>query len=232
MTGTTRTHASRPCNKRVNQEKEWKRRRSGDRVDKDGWGVRRSAFRREFDYTHSTQSGLPVARERQSRRGASAAKRKLRKLAREDKLLRWAAELPEESCEWSVETEHTITETQSLETETLRPPTLEHQAQDEDKMTQDQDYALVMKFGCVTVRLPNTYLYNNQWYGTGECLVRYINGRWLVLPCDLVMDDLSYLYSDFAWEDGSIGFLTEVSVPQDPLCENIQGSYLNWLDSS
>ena len=232
MTGTTRTHASRPCNKRVNYEKEWKRRRSGDRVDKDRWDVRRSAFRREFDYTHSTRSGLPVARERQSRRGVSAAKRKLRKLAREDKLQRWAAELPEESYEGVVETEHTITETQSPETDTLRSPTLEQPTQDEDKMTLDEDYALVMKFGCVTVRLPNTYLYNNRLYGTGECLVRHIYGRWLVLPCDLVMDDLSYLYSPFAWEDGSIGLLTDVSVPQDPLTENIQGSYLNWLDSS
>lgn len=217
MTGTIRNHFSRACNKRVNHEKEWKRRRTVD-TSCETWCVRPGAFRREFDYSHSSQSHLPVRRHRQSRRSASAKKRLQRHRERGDKWRKWEDELQEDTSELPATT---TDQAEIIEPDKESPTNLTTEM--------DEDYALVMKFGSATVRLPNTYSYNNPLYETGECLVRYIFGRWLVLPCDLVMDDLSYLYSPYAWEDGSIGFLTDVILPAEPLCDNIQGSYLNWL---
>ena len=221
MTGTLRNHFSRACNKRVNKEKEWKRKRVVKNTC-ESWSVRPGAFRREFDYTHSADSKFPVPRYRQFRRSKSATTRMIRKRAREDKFNRLADNLPEDNQTWyqAEEIEAWNNWVQELEKDSLV-----YQKELDEESKYANDYALVMKFGSDTVRLPNTFTYSNKYFATGDCLVRCIGGRWLLLPCDAVLDDLSYLYSDFAWEQGSIGELFSVVLPEDPLTADISG----WL---
>ena len=212
MTGTIRKLFSRPCNKRVNHEKEWKRSRIVDSTC-DTWSVRPGAFRREFDYTHSTHANLPVARHRQYRRSVSATKRKERKRAHQDKLNR----LEDNDQEYA----------QMIVADFEPRDSAMSEKEDTDiSEVLDDDCSMVMKFGSSLVRLSNTYTYSNQYANTGQCLTRCIRGKWLVLPCDLVMDDLSYLYSDYAWEEGSIGTLMGVSIPDNPYSQDAQGWYV------
>lgn len=151
----------------------------------------------------------------------SSMKRKCYKLARKDKLYRIKHELQEETREWQVEEEAKWDKW----LDSLIKDSLVYQTHNEEESHHERKQFIVMKFGCDIVRLENTYSYNNIHCGTGECLVRYIGGKWLVLPCDLVMDDLSYLHSPLAWEVGSIGELDNVSFPRNPHHEYIKGLY-------
>lgn len=222
MTGTIRTSSSRSRNTRVNHEKEWKRRRIGNRIG-NSWDVRPGAFRRVYDYKHTTHSGDSVENKREIRRSGSALKRKAHKLARKDKLYRIERYLQEDMREWQVEEEEKWDKWE----DDLKKDSLVYEKLTEEEKQHAQDYALVMKFGSSTVRLPYTYIYSSLY--TGQCLVRYIGDKWLVLPCDLVLDDLTFLYSSCAWEHGSIGFLIDVTIPKDPICQDIKGHFLKWL---
>ena len=165
MTGTLRNHFSRACNKRVNQEKEWKRKRVVKNTC-ESWSVRPGAFRREFDYTHSADSKFPVPRYRQFRRSKSATTRMIRKRAREDKFNRLADNLPEDNQTWYQAEEEDSWNNWVQEHE---KDSLVYQKELDEESKYADDYALVMKFGSDMVRLPNTFTYSNKYFATGDC---------------------------------------------------------------
>ena len=112
---------------------------------------------------------------RQIMRSGSAMKRKAHKLARKDKIYRIERYLQEDMREWQVQEED---EWDKWE-DTLKKDSLVYEKLTEEEKQEALDYALVMKFGSATVRLPYTYTYRSLY--TGECLVRYIGDKWLVL---------------------------------------------------
>ena len=188
------------------------------------------------DYTHHKRKTAPYKKKKQSRKPETAAKREFRKLAREsamkrklhklsrqDKHYRIECDLQENTCENKIENEEEFDKW----LECLKKDSLVYENLTDEGEQHAQDYALVMKFGSATVRLPYTYRYSSLY--TGDCLVRYIGDKWLVLPCDLVMEDLSFLYSSCAWEHGSIGFLIDITLPKDPIRQDIKGHLLKWL---
>lgn len=220
MGKTIRNCSSRPSTSRVNRERTQKRMTINVCTDSDSWMKRNSAGRKSFSYVNAPHGRACFKNSSEFKRRHSAKANRDRKREREDKFNRFTDNLPEDNQTWyQAEDEDSWNNwTQELEKDSLV-----YQKELDEESKYADDYALVMKFGSDTVRLPNTFTYSNNYLLTGDCLVRCIGGRWLVLPRDLVMDDLSYLYSDFAWEDYSIGELFVVILPEEPLTEHIQG---------
>ena len=81
---------------------------------------------------------------------------------------------------------------------------------------------IFVKFGddfCIADR---TYTYELEGDGT-KCLVREINGEFLVMPCDHFMDHPEDINDDDAWGREAIGFIEEPSIPENQQSEDIVG---------
>lgn len=109
-----------------------------------------------------------------------------------------------------------------------------HWETDHDHIPEEPESSIVVKFADDVFRLQNTYYFreSNIWTkeDTGECLVKRIDNKFYVLPCDVVMDYPHYLFSDEDWKWGSIGILKSVNFPENPQTEDIQGWFKEFRD--
>lgn len=216
MGKTIRNNSSNPNTSNVNRERTQKRMTTNVCANSDSWKTRNSAGRKSFSYTNSPHGRACFKNSSEFKRRHSAKANLNRKREREDKLNRYTEEIGEAQRESDV-----FDEKEEGWTRTT------HFTQQRD----ESSTGIWMKFGCTSVRLQNTYTFRagDPLLGedTGECLVKCINGKFLVIQCDLVLDDIEYLYSDFAWEWASIGELTRVILPEslgfDPQHTDIQG---------
>ena len=108
-------------------------------------------------------------------------------------------------------------------------------AQQDQNQGQDQDQVqeaptLLLKLGEVICRPRHTYSYKLAGLLPGifdECVVREIEGEYLVVPVDILLDYPEYVENDDAWQDFAIGYLTNVIVPSDPFYLDIEGEFVD-----
>ena len=101
--------------------------------------------------------------------------------------------------------------------------------------TTDEAPTLLLKLGEVISRPRRTYSHRlPRWCVTTyitmiftECLVREIDGEYLVVTLDWLLDFPEDVENDAAWQENAIGYLTDVRLPSDPFYHDIKGNFVD-----